>query len=61
MCERAPIAPAEEVLRLEQVRKAFNIGTPLETEVLHGIDLQLRRAASWPRWSARPAPARALC
>lgn len=43
MCERAPIAPAEEVLRLEQVRKAFNIGTPLETEVLHGIDLQLRR------------------
>ena len=37
------MAPAEEVLRLEQVRKAFNIGTPLETEVLHGIDLQLRR------------------
>lgn len=43
MCESAPIAAAEEVLRLEQVRKAFNIGTPLEAEVLHGIDLQLRR------------------
>ena len=27
MCERAPIAAAEEVLRTEQVRKAFNIGT----------------------------------
>ena len=37
------MAPAEEVLRLEQVRKAFNIGTPLESEVLHGIDLRLRR------------------
>ncbi|HCL15010.1 MAG TPA: ABC transporter ATP-binding protein, partial [Pseudomonas sp.] len=24
------MAPAEEVLRLERVRKAFNIGTPLE-------------------------------
>jgi lipoprotein-releasing system ATP-binding protein len=34
---------AEEVLRLEGVRKAFNVGTPLEVEVLHGIDLVLRR------------------
>ena len=42
MCERAPIAPAEEVLRLEQVRKAQHRHT-LEAEVLHGIDLQLRR------------------
>lgn len=25
------------------VRKAFNVGTPIETEVLHGIDLILRR------------------
>lgn len=32
-----------EVLRLDQVRKAFNVGTPLETEVLHGIDLSLYR------------------
>lgn len=34
---------AAEVLRLEQVRKAFNVGTALETEVLHGIDLRLCR------------------
>jgi lipoprotein-releasing system ATP-binding protein len=32
-----------EVLRLDQVRKAFNVGTPLETEVLHGVDLSLYR------------------
>lgn len=31
------------VIQLKGVRKAFNIGTPLETEVLHGIDLTLRR------------------
>jgi lipoprotein-releasing system ATP-binding protein len=30
-----------EILRLEGVRKAYNIGLPSETEVLHGIDLQL--------------------
>lgn len=29
------------VLRLEQVRKAYNVGTPTETEVLHGLDLVL--------------------
>ncbi len=33
----------EEVLRLEGVRKSFNPGTPLEVEVLHGIDLVLRQ------------------
>jgi len=43
MSETLPASPANEVLRLEQVRKAFNIGTPLETEVLHGIDLRLSR------------------
>ena len=32
-----------EVLRLEQVCKAFNPGTPLKMEVLHSIDLQLNR------------------
>ena len=37
------IKRAGEVLRLDQVRKAFNVGTPLETEVLHGIDLSLYR------------------
>jgi lipoprotein-releasing system ATP-binding protein len=34
---------AGEVLRLRGVRKSFNVGTPLEVEVLHGIDLALRR------------------
>ncbi|HEY6967274.1 MAG TPA: ABC transporter ATP-binding protein [Burkholderiales bacterium] len=32
---------AEEVLRLRGVRKSYGIGTPVETEVLHGIDLGL--------------------
>jgi lipoprotein-releasing system ATP-binding protein len=32
-----------EVLRLAAVRKSFNIGLPTEVEVLHGIDLVLRR------------------
>jgi lipoprotein-releasing system ATP-binding protein len=30
-----------EILRLEDVHKAYNVGTPIETEVLHGIDLAL--------------------
>ncbi len=30
-----------EVLRLEGIRKAYNAGTPMEAEVLHGIDLAL--------------------
>lgn len=29
------------VLRLEGVHKSYAVGTPVETEVLHGIDLQL--------------------
>ena len=32
---------AEEILRLEKVCKAYNIGQPAETEVLHDIDLKL--------------------
>jgi lipoprotein-releasing system ATP-binding protein len=32
-----------EVLRLEGVGKAYNVGTPIETEVLHDIDLVLSR------------------
>ena len=32
---------ANPVLRLEAVRKSYAVGTPVETEVLHGIDLQL--------------------
>ena len=33
---------AEEVLRLEGIRKSYNVGTPVESEVLHGIDLVLQ-------------------
>jgi lipoprotein-releasing system ATP-binding protein len=32
------------VLTLEGIRKAYNVGTPVETEVLHGIDLQVAEA-----------------
>jgi len=31
------------VVQLQGVRKAFNVGTGIETEVLHGIDLTLHR------------------
>ena len=31
------------VLALSTIRKAYNVGTPVETEVLHGVDLVLRR------------------
>jgi lipoprotein-releasing system ATP-binding protein len=31
------------VVQLEGVRKAYNLGTPVESEVLHGIDLTLRK------------------
>jgi lipoprotein-releasing system ATP-binding protein len=34
---------AEEVLRLDKVCKAYSIGLPSETEVLHDIDLKLER------------------
>ena len=37
------MAEDRETLRLEEVRKSYNTGTPLETEVLHGIDLRLAR------------------
>jgi len=30
-----------ETLRLDAVRKSYGVGTPVETEVLHGIDLAL--------------------
>ena len=32
-----------EVLRLEALRKSYNIGQPNEVEVLHGIDLSIQR------------------
>jgi len=31
----------EPLLRLEGVRKSYNVGTPIEAEVLHGIDLRI--------------------
>jgi lipoprotein-releasing system ATP-binding protein len=34
---------ADEILVLDQVRKAYNFGTPVEAEVLHGIDLRMHR------------------
>ena len=37
------MASSEEVLRLEGISKADNVGTPIEVEVLHNIDLILRR------------------
>ena len=32
-----------EVLRLEAVRKSYNVGKPTEVEVLHGLDLRVER------------------
>jgi lipoprotein-releasing system ATP-binding protein len=34
---------AAPILALEDVHKAYNVGTPVEVEVLHGIDLTLAR------------------
>ena len=34
---------ADEILRLDGVCKSYNVGTPVETEVLHDIDLAMRR------------------
>lgn len=33
----------EEVLRLQQLKKSYNVGKPTEVEVLHGLDLRLQR------------------
>jgi lipoprotein-releasing system ATP-binding protein len=32
-----------DTLRLEGVRKSYAVGTPVEAEVLHGVDLVLGR------------------
>ncbi len=37
------MASSDVVVGLQGVRKAFNVGTGIETEVLHGIDLTLNR------------------
>jgi lipoprotein-releasing system ATP-binding protein len=36
-------APRESIVSLREVRKSYNVGTPIEAEVLHGIDLELAR------------------
>ena len=35
---------AQEVLRLDGLRKSYNVGKPTEVEVLHGLDLRLQRS-----------------
>jgi lipoprotein-releasing system ATP-binding protein len=37
------VAETGEVLRLEKVSKRYNVGTPVEVEVLHDIDLSVKR------------------
>ena len=32
------------ILNLQDIRKSYNVGTPVETEVLHGISLSLAQA-----------------
>ncbi len=39
----AELQQRAEVVHLQGVRKAFNVGTSIEMEVLHGIDLTLQR------------------
>ncbi len=39
----APIPPARPVVQLRSVHKSYAVGLPNETEVLHGIDLDLQR------------------
>lgn len=34
----------QEVLRLDGLRKSYNVGKPTELEVLHGLDLRLQRS-----------------
>ena len=36
-------APAAPTLRLTGIRKSYGVGTPVATEVLHGIDITLER------------------
>jgi lipoprotein-releasing system ATP-binding protein len=35
--------PSDEILRLAGLRKSYNVGAPTELEVLHGINLTLKR------------------
>lgn len=38
-----PLLPTP-ILRLSDIRRSYNVGTPVETEVLHGISLALQQA-----------------
>ncbi len=38
-----PVVPARSVVQLRGVHKSYAVGLPNETEVLHGIDLDLQR------------------
>lgn len=35
---------SQEVLRLQGLKKSYNVGKPTEVEVLHGLDLRLQRS-----------------
>ncbi len=37
------IDPGAPIVALRGIRKSYNVGTPIETEVLHGVDLALGR------------------
>ena len=37
------MADTAPVVRLDGIRKAYNVGTPFEVEILHGLDLTLNR------------------
>ncbi|WP_313312725.1 ABC transporter ATP-binding protein [Pulveribacter sp.] len=37
-------AASQEVLRLQELKKSYNVGKPTEVEVLHGLDLRLQRS-----------------
>ena len=54
-------APTWQTLRLTGVRKSYAVGTPVETEVLHGIDLDARARRVRGARSVRRAPARRRC
>ena len=34
----------DPILQLSDIRKRYNVGTPVETEVLHGITIALQEA-----------------
>ena len=44
---------AAPVIEMAGLTKAYNLGTPVETEVLHGIDLSLKLYRSGKTCAAR--------